>query len=186
MFRQQGRSRTQERRIETVVRIAREYFATKDRLRYPHRYRGGAWTPPDVLQEIAQVESIVSQLEVDGRPLCPVEFEFTPEQNALFRDLAGKMRFVGIAAAVIGMLNLLRVFAGDHQAVINGIIFLLSGVWTGGAAMSFRLIADTKDVNHLMNAVGELRKLYRLYYFLVILLALAVLLVALIYWIFAP
>ncbi len=40
---------------------------------------------------------------------------------------------------------------------------LCVGFWTGGAATSFRKIAETKnEVWHLMNAVGSLRAMYGL------------------------
>jgi len=44
------------------------------------------------------------------------------------------------------------------------LLCLWVGFWTGGAATSFRKIAETKneDVWHLMNAVGALRAMYGL------------------------
>jgi hypothetical protein len=44
------------------------------------------------------------------------------------------------------------------------LVCLCVGFWTGGAAASFRKIAETKneDVWHLMNAVGALRGMYGL------------------------
>jgi hypothetical protein len=44
------------------------------------------------------------------------------------------------------------------------LLCLCVGFWTGGAATSFRKVAETKneDVWHLMNAVGSLRSMYGL------------------------
>jgi hypothetical protein len=51
----------------------------------------------------------------------------------------------------------IAVFAG-----VTGLVFLLQGLWTRSSAASFQKIVDTqsRDIDHLMNAVGSLRAMY--------------------------
>jgi hypothetical protein len=62
---------------------------------------------------------------------------------------------------------------------INGLLYLLIGVWTRNAAGSFRLIVETKgtDISLLMSALSALNKMYTLVYTL-IMVGLLVLLVS--------
>jgi hypothetical protein len=48
--------------------------------------------------------------------------------------------------------------------LVNGLIYLLIGVWTRSAAGSFQQIVDTRgrDISHLMHALGSLNKMYTL------------------------
>jgi hypothetical protein len=48
--------------------------------------------------------------------------------------------------------------------LVNGLIYLLIGVWTRSAAGSFQMIVDTRghDISHLMRALGSLNKMYTL------------------------
>lgn len=56
------------------------------------------------------------------------------------------------------------------NAAVGGLIYLLIGVWTRGAAVSFRQIVDTagSDISHLMNALASLNKMYTLMYTLLV------------------
>jgi hypothetical protein len=56
------------------------------------------------------------------------------------------------------------------QGVTAGLILLLVGVWTRAAGASFQQIVDTtgRDIGHLMNGLGELRKMYTLMYTLIL------------------
>jgi hypothetical protein len=62
---------------------------------------------------------------------------------------------------------------------VNGLIYLLIGVWTRTASASFKKIVDTTghDIHHLMDAVSALHKMYALIYTLIV-IALLVLLAA--------
>lgn len=108
-------------------------------------------------------------------------YEFSTSQNSLIRDLAQKMQFVsyflillGILDSLFGMFSLIREFTLTHNGVgnllIQGIVKILIGVWTGNASRSFKLIVETQgsDIENLMGALGELRKLYRLQYWLIL------------------
>lgn len=53
---------------------------------------------------------------------------------------------------------------------INGLLYLLLGVWTQSAAGSFKKIVTTRggDINHLMEALSSLNKMYSLIYTLIV------------------
>lgn len=101
-------------------------------------------------------------------------YEFNNTQNQLIRELSEKMRFVsyfliglGILVAIGGLVLIAR---GGLGNIIQGIVQILIGVWTNKAASAFKQIVDTQgnDIENLMSALGELRKLYTLQYWLYI------------------
>ena len=102
------------------------------------------------------------------------EYEFSRSQNELIKHLADKMRFVAyfmIAAGVIGSLGgLVSLQRGGAANIISAVVYILIGVWTNSASSAFRRIVDTqgKDIENLMGALAELRKLYTLQYWLLI------------------
>lgn len=112
------------------------------------------------------------------------QYEFSPSQNELIQDLAGKMRFVGFLLFTVGTLSIIGgiiaiffFFVGqtgvvDLGGIIQGIFFILVGYWTIKAGAAFKRIVDTQgnDLENLMGALSELRKLYTLQYWLAILL----------------
>ena len=97
-------------------------------------------------------------------------YEFTSTENEKIGQLAGRMKFVGITFVVFACLAAVAIFAGEIGGLIRGIFYLVVGIWTLSAAKSFRRIVDTQgnDIEHLMEAVGNLRKLYTLQMVLVI------------------
>src|SRR5207247_1780886 len=52
------------------------------------------------------------------------------------------------------------------SSALNGLIYLLIGVWTRSAAGSFKKIVEThgSDISHLMEALSSLTKMYSLIY----------------------
>jgi hypothetical protein len=60
---------------------------------------------------------------------------------------------------------------------VNGLIFLLMGVWTRSAAHNFQKIVDTQgnDISLLMDALGALNRMYTLIYTLIVIGFLAIL-----------
>jgi len=95
----------------------------------------------------------------------------------LIRELAEKMRFVsyflslGILVAIFGLVLIAR---GGLANIIQGIVQIIIGFWTKQPLLSSRLTTQGNDIENLMGALGELRKLYTLQYWLYI--------VALILW----
>jgi uncharacterized membrane protein HdeD (DUF308 family) len=119
------------------------------------------------------------------------EYEFSSSQNELIGDLAKKMTFVatllivvGVIALIGGVIILISAFSQPQSfpeainALIQGIFTLLIGTWTRKAGLGFKRIVTTagSDIENLMGALGELRKLYTLQYWLVILLLVFVIL----------
>ena len=113
-------------------------------------------------------------------------YEFNNSQNELFQDLAKKMNFVGILLLIGGILSLIMgifvtfvwIFMQKEDiaigtginGIIQGIFLCLIGTWTRKAALGFSRIVKTthNDIENLMGAMGELRKLYTLQYILAI------------------
>lgn len=110
-------------------------------------------------------------------------YEFSSSQNELIGDLAKKMNFVGIlliavgiVGIITGIINIFTALAAAEKTgivlsnLIQGIFSLLIGTWTRNAAKAFKQIVKTvgTDIENLMIALGELRKLYTLQYWLVI------------------
>lgn len=104
------------------------------------------------------------------------QYEFSNGQNQLIKDLAEKMRFVGYFLVGIGVLVsifgvvLVFITRGGFGSVIQGIVQIIIGIWTSKAGLAFQQIVDTQgsDINNLMDALAELRKLYALQYWLLI------------------
>lgn len=101
-------------------------------------------------------------------------YEFNNTQNQLIRELSEKMRFVGYFLIGLGILvaigGLISIARGGLGNIVQGIVQILIGFWTNKAASAFKQIVDTQgsDIENLMGALGELRKLYTLQYWLYI------------------
>src|SRR5262249_43319151 len=54
---------------------------------------------------------------------------------------------------------------------VNGLLYLLIGVWTRSAGGSFKQVVETQggDIRHLMDALSSLNKMYSLVYTLILL-----------------
>lgn len=87
------------------------------------------------------------------------------------------MRFVsyflialGVLLIVGGIFNLRR---GEIGSIITGVVQVIIGFWTNKAASAFQKIVTTQgsDIENLMGALGELRKLYTLQYWLILIAA---------------
>ena len=86
---------------------------------------------------------------VDLGPIGPRQrYEFTPAQESVIGDLAGKMRFVGAFMFALGFLGLVRVIyvawknrglegSFDIDSLITTIIYSLIGFWTLSASKGF-------------------------------------------------
>jgi hypothetical protein len=105
------------------------------------------------------------------------QYEFNDEQNRQFSGLADAMQVVAGLTQLLGLAFVILCAMAVTTAVQNGggygpsiglgsaaLLTLCIGFWTGGAATSFRKIAETKneDIWHLMNAVSQLHNMYGL------------------------
>ncbi len=114
-------------------------------------------------------------------------YEFNESQNQLILDLSKKMLFVSyllIATGVFGAIaGLITILQGGFGALVQGVVSLVTGIWTINASKAFKLIVETQgnDIENLMGALGQLRKLYTLQYWLffigLIFLAIAVIVI---------
>lgn len=126
---------------------------------------------------------------MESNPLEPqVQYEFDSSQNELIGDLAKKMGFVATLLVVTGILLLVSgvivIISSSSlsqvtNSIINGALMLFIGLWTRNAANAFQNIVKTEghDIENLMGALGELRKLYTLQYWLVIIALIFIVLV---------
>ena len=105
-------------------------------------------------------------------------YVFKPSENALLTDLASKMRFVGLFGMTIGVLVLLLgVINHDVGHIISGFVSAMMGAWTKMASEPFEDVAESpfKDIPHLMDALGHLRRLYTMQFWLCVFAFLSVL-----------
>ncbi|MFM6189745.1 MAG: hypothetical protein ACKPEN_19875 [Planktothrix sp.] len=97
-------------------------------------------------------------------------YEFNESQNQLILDLSKKMMFVSyflIATGALGTLaGIITIMQGGFSGIVQGVVLLITGIWTINAAKGFQLIVNTEgnDIENLMGALGQLRKLYTLQY----------------------
>jgi hypothetical protein len=78
---------------------------------------------------------------------------------------------MGVLNAIAGVIGLFTASIGSGIGdIITGVVLTIIGIWTKKAASSFQLIVNTQgnDIENLMGALGELRKLYTLQYWLLI------------------
>ncbi|MFH0990853.1 MAG: hypothetical protein V1799_12635 [bacterium] len=107
----------------------------------------------------------------------PVGYEFNAMQDSTIRQLASKMKFVGIFMIIVcSLYAILGLFSLMVSPLITLIYLLfltplfLMGLWTTQASKAFRQVVDTKghDIPFLMEALESLRKLYTLQFWILI------------------
>jgi hypothetical protein len=97
------------------------------------------------------------------------DYEFSPQQDAVFPRLAGAVSFVGAAMMVPGTVLVVLpayLFAphgpsvGEGLAGVLGILLIVMGVNLVAAAQHFKRIATTegRDIENLMVAVSEVAR----------------------------
>jgi hypothetical protein len=136
---------------------------------------------PETIDLSSMNETVPSVIEkIDLGPIAPPQFEFSPEQNELFADLAQKMGIVGLFLIAVGVVSpLLQLVAqGQLRFDFSYIVYIVMGILTRSAASGFRQVVDTKgkDITHLIEALESLRWFYRVIYWLLV-IALAVLVI---------
>lgn len=101
-------------------------------------------------------------------------YEFTEEQNSLFKTLAMRMRLFGTSSLLVGLgilfgaALLARSDAMDQSVallagfVLNAVYFFVLGGPTWAASKDFQKIVETSnsDIANLMHAVDRLRKIF--------------------------
>ena len=117
-------------------------------------------------------EKMSSQNPSEAAPSINVQgsYEFSNTENATIFDLVGKMRFVGMFLIIAGLLACVTVVQGHYGGLVSGLINIVIGFYTRSAAERFAKIVKTEgdDIRHLMDALGELLKIYRLQMILIL------------------
>lgn len=115
----------------------------------------------------------------------PPRYEFDAGQNELIAVLAERMKWVAwfmIGLSIILMIGaLVSPSEGTAGLIIQATLTFIVAVWTRRAAAAFDGIVKTEgsDIANLMDALGQLKKLYTLQYW-VMLLAIALVTLAII------
>jgi hypothetical protein len=96
-------------------------------------------------------------------------YEFTGEQNKLMTNLSQRLRFVGLAFTVLGILQSFLSFINSTGfsiavGIAGGLLFISIGVLMVRASVAFRSIVETEghDIENLMQALHELLSMYNL------------------------
>ena len=130
------------------------------------------------ISELSATPDAVPPVELG--PIGPkARYEFTPVQEEVIGDLAGKMRFVGTFLCALALLSLFQVIYVavklqnhplDIFTTINALIYGLIGYWTVVASRNFAAVVATTgwDVPHVMDALRSLRKMYSLLFYLLV------------------
>ena len=98
-------------------------------------------------------------------------YEFSPQQDAVFRRLASAVSFVGAAMMVPGAVLLVvpaylcftqGLSAAEGLLAVLGILLMVMGVNLFGAAQHFKRVATTEghDIENLMIAMDEVARVY--------------------------
>ncbi len=114
--------------------------------------------------------------ETVGPPTPGAPYEFSDEDNVLFKGLALRMSSLGFFLLVLAALDMPALLRAEGRAVVVAILYMVTGAWSFLTAYSIRSIVETEgsDISHLLSALKSLRHLLTLAVVLVmILLALA-------------
>lgn len=107
----------------------------------------------------------------------PAGYEFTPQQDLTIKNVAQRMKIIGVfylvfggLAALGGIFILVQSLPQALIAFLEVALFAFIGLWHYRAAASFQMIVQTRwnDIMHLMKALEELRKIYNLQVWLMI------------------
>lgn len=101
------------------------------------------------------------------------EYEFSAAQNVVIRDLAHVMSVAGLVLMAVAIVAILYVgvFVASAARDPTPMVFaafcapmVIAGFWVRGASGLLLKIVDTegRDITHLMEALGELRRIFAL------------------------
>jgi hypothetical protein len=117
-------------------------------------------------------------------PEAPAPYEFSDLHKESFRALAGSVSFVGVCtmllAALGGVFALVELYMGFYPngiatAVLTGVNVLVAW-WmvSAGRSLSAMMRTRGRDVDHLMEAVAHLRRLFGLWRIAIIVVAMLI------------
>ena len=97
-------------------------------------------------------------------------YEFSPEDDALFKGLSNRMRSLAVLLGILALLAIPEILSGSAMAALVTLLYAVTGVLTIGAGNALRRIVTTEgsDVSDLMAALASVNNLLT---FVVILVA---------------
>jgi ABC-type multidrug transport system fused ATPase/permease subunit len=105
------------------------------------------------------------------------QFEFSPDQSRIIADLASGLRLVGMLLFLFGILQAVAMITTFARAGVPNhlvgwaflmgaaaLVYLSLGWWFSRSSGSFLSVATTQghDIDHLMDALDQLRKSFSL------------------------
>jgi hypothetical protein len=160
----------------------------------PFGLTGGKFLAPmtDVLRSPAGAPAVSPSTTPPVRRATPSspppEYEFSDAHKESFRALAASVSFVGVCtmlfgamSAVFGLVAVYAGFAANGLALVAGAaVCLLTAWWTvsAGRALSSLVATRGRDIGRLMEAVGQLRRLFGFARVVIILMTFGVVAVA--------
>jgi len=114
------------------------------------------------------------------------EYEFSPAHNTVMSEFSSAIVMVSIGTILLGSITILlglgHVTRGTWQPLFEvggGVVGLAIGFWLMNGAHALDLVVKTEgsDVTHLMSALAQLRRIFRLQALLMLVQALLLLLV---------
>lgn len=107
-------------------------------------------------------------------PSSGASFKLNDEQNAVIKSLSGYMRLVGIVGVVCCVPTIaLGMLTARGTYLLQGILLLVMSIYNFHAGMSFGRVGAAsdyrgEDIDHLMDALNSLQRLYRLQFAFII------------------
>ena len=108
----------------------------------------------------------------DSSPEPGGPYEFSDEDNILFKGLATRMTALGFFLIALAALDMPALLRGEGMAALFAFLFSVTGAWSFYTAYSVRSTVETEgdDISHLMFALGSVRHLLSLAVVLVLIL----------------
>ncbi len=103
----------------------------------------------------------VTSMEAAGTPATGGGYEFSPEDDDLFKGLSNRMRYLAVLLVILALLGIPAILGGGGYTALVTLLYTVTGVLTFGVARSLRRIVTTEgsDISHLMSALGSLNNL---------------------------
>ena len=91
-------------------------------------------------------------------------YEFSQEQNLQFKAASYWMGIMGRLGIFFGGLGCLSALTGNIPGLVGGAVGIVVSVWTLRASSAFSRVAASTgdDIEHVMQAVANIKSLYRL------------------------
>jgi hypothetical protein len=125
--------------------------------------QGMAVDSVELVSPTKRLEASSEEVVAEQRRRGARQYEFTEQENRRITSLVQWMRGFSAILAVSGLVTLF-VLRFHWSSLVGAVVALVMALLTFGASLEFQRIVDTKgkDIDHLMDALAELRKFYML------------------------